>query len=194
MTSDLVWVAVFILAVTSITLLISQKWRVSFIALIVQYLAVFGLVALVWPLNLAIIKPVVGIMAGVMLSMAKPDQDILDQAYMGISGRVFRVLAAIAVMGLVWSLSQNIGNWLPGNPELHLGGLILIGSGLLHLGMTTRPLRVILALLTVLSGFEILYALVETSFLVNGLLAIANLALALVGAYLLASPEMEPGA
>ena len=34
----------------------------------------------------------------------------------------------------------------------------MISGGMLHLGMTTRPMRVIIGLLTVLSGFEILYA------------------------------------
>jgi hypothetical protein len=71
------------------------------------------------------------------------------------------------------------------------GGLILIGIGLLHLGLTAQPLRVVLGLLTVLSGFEILYAAVESATLVAGLLAGVNLGLALVGAYLLVSPGLE---
>jgi hypothetical protein len=49
----------------------------------------------------------------------------------------------------------------------------------------------VLGLLTVLSGFEILYAAVETATLVAGLLAAINLGLALVGAYLLAAPSLE---
>ena len=69
--------------------------------------------------------------------------------------------------------------------------MILIGIGLLHLGMTTHPMRVILGLLTVLSGFEILYASLEKLVLVAGLQAVITLGLALVGAYLLAVPRME---
>jgi hypothetical protein len=53
-------------------------------------------------------------------------------------------------------------------------------------------MRVIVGLLTVLSGFEIIYAAIESSVLVTGLLAGVNLGLALVGAYLLISPKMEP--
>jgi hypothetical protein len=48
-----------------------------------------------------------------------------------------------------------------------------------------------LGLLTVLSGFEILYSAVEVSALVTGLLAGVNLGLALVGAYLLLAPTLE---
>ncbi|MGE5375620.1 MAG: hypothetical protein ACM3XO_11245, partial [Bacteroidota bacterium] len=61
----------------------------------------------------------------------------------------------------------------------------LIGMGLLHLGITSYILRVVIGLMTVLSGFEILYAAVEGSILVAALLATINLGLALVGAYLL---------
>ena len=46
-------------------------------------------------------------------------------------------------------------------------------------------LRVILGLLTLLTGFEILYAAVENSILVTGLLAVTNLGLGIVGSYLL---------
>jgi hypothetical protein len=63
--------------------------------------------------------------------------------------------------------------------------------GLLQLGMTTHPLRVVLGLLTLLSGFEILYAAVEVSVLVTGLLALINLGMALVGSYLVNVESME---
>jgi hypothetical protein len=55
-------------------------------------------------------------------------------------------------------------------------------------------LRVILALLSVLGGFEILYAALEGSILVAALLAVVNLGLGLVGAFLLSAavPEEAP--
>jgi hypothetical protein len=71
------------------------------------------------------------------------------------------------------------------------GGLLLIGMGLLHLGITARVLRVAIGLLTVLSGFEIIYATVEGSVLVAGLLAVINLGLALVGSYLLIASNAQ---
>jgi hypothetical protein len=71
------------------------------------------------------------------------------------------------------------------------GSALLVTLGLLHLGLTTSILRVVLALLTVLSGFEILYAAVEGSILVAGLLSVVNLGLATVGAYLLVAAAGE---
>jgi hypothetical protein len=44
---------------------------------------------------------------------------------------------------------------------------------------------VTIGLLTVLCGFEILYASIENSILVAALLSVINLGLALVGAYLI---------
>jgi hypothetical protein len=66
--------------------------------------------------------------------------------------------------------------------------------GLLHLGVTNHILRVTIGLMTALSGFEILYATVENSVLVAGLLAIINLGLALAGSYLLIASNAEEGA
>ena len=63
--------------------------------------------------------------------------------------------------------------------------------GILHLGLTAQTWRTILGLLTVFSGFEILYATVETSILVTGFLAVVTLGISLIGAYLLVAPEME---
>jgi hypothetical protein len=69
-----------------------------------------------------------------------------------------------------------------------------MGLGMLHLGMTIQPFRVILGLLTVLSGFEALYAALESSILVAAMLATVNLGLALVGAYLLTARKAEESA
>jgi hypothetical protein len=72
-----------------------------------------------------------------------------------------------------------------------IGGILLTTMGLLQLGMTTQILRVILGLLTTLSGFEILYAAMEGSSLVAALLVVVNLGLGLVGAYLLTVASEE---
>jgi hypothetical protein len=65
------------------------------------------------------------------------------------------------------------------------GSLLLIGAGVVHLGVTSNLLRVTLGLLTILTGFEILYAAVESSILVAGLLSVTSLGLGIVGSYLL---------
>jgi hypothetical protein len=65
------------------------------------------------------------------------------------------------------------------------GSILLAGIGLLQLGTSTQIGRIILGLFTVLTGFEVLYAAVEGSILVAGMLSVVMLGLALVGAYLI---------
>jgi hypothetical protein len=90
----------------------------------------------------------------------------------------------------VASFAPNLLVWLPGiTLPVAYGGLFLVGMGLLQLGVTIQPLRVIIGLLTILCGFEILYASIENSVLVAALLSVINLGLALVGAYLITADD-----
>jgi hypothetical protein len=52
-------------------------------------------------------------------------------------------------------------------------------------------MRVIIGLLTIISGFEIIYAVVEFSALVAGLLAGVTMGLAFLGVYLLFQSSIE---
>ena len=189
----LVFPVVFLVSLTGIILLVSPDWRVSIAALAVQYFGVFVLVAMSWPLEMAIVKLVTGWMVCAVLALAKtgaPGRYIEEQGTIMIV--LFRLLAAGLVGLVVASTAPRILVWIPEiTIEQLLGGWVLIGLGLLHLGLTSSALRVTLGLLTVLAGFEILYAAVETSVLVAGLLAAVSLGLALAGAYLLVVPSLK---
>ena len=210
-------------ALTSLILLVSPDWRYSIIALAVQYVGVFVLVALVWPLEMAAAKLVTGWMAAAILVVAvtnllqewpfnvtgeapleqgelpeETPKPVPNAGYATVSfpsSRVFRLLAALLIVLAVLSIAPGLTQWVPGiSLEQAWGGLILIGIGLLQLGFTGHTFRTVLGLLTMLAGFEILYAVVEQSTLVEGLLAGVNLILALAGAYLLTAPSMEEAA
>jgi hypothetical protein len=189
--NNLATIPVILLGMTSVFLMISQNWRWSIIALALQYLGVFWLVVLVWPFSLAVVKLVAGWMAGAVLSASRPENDLIEDPESGRLNAVFRLIASALVIALILSIQPVISARLPLSPSALEGGLILIGIGLLHLGLTTRPLRVILGLLTVLSGFELVYAGLETSILMAGLLAAITLGLALGGAYLMSTETME---
>ncbi len=176
-------IPVLLVAASSLLVLASQNWRRSILALAVQYLGVFWLIALSWPVDQAIVKLVVGWVTGAVLGASQIPGTIMEGS--SRSSQIFRSLAAIFVFILVYTGYPFLSTWISARPEILIGGLILIGMGLLQLGMTTNALHVILGLLTVLSGFEIIYAAVETSVLVTGMLAMVTLGLALVGSYLL---------
>ena len=191
MSQYLVYLPVVFLAVTSIVLLMSQNWRLCVLALAVQYLAAFWLVALIWPVGLAAVKLVAGWMAGSLIGATQPESELLDDHFKDRAGRALRLIAALVILLVSYTLAPSVQEWIPGSPAIVWGGVLLIGMGVLQLGMTTLTLRVFFGLLTIVTGFEILYAVVEYSVLVTGILAFINLGLALVCAYLLASPTMQ---
>jgi len=187
--------AVGVLLVTSLIVLASRDWRWTIAALGVQYAAVFVLAAGVWRLELAVVKLVAGWMAAAILG-ASQDGSQLEAEQDRPSGGLFRVLTGGMVGLAVFSLAPDAVTLLESYlgvvdlPQV-AGGMLLIGMGLAMLGLNARPLRVALALLVLFSGFEILYALVERSTLVAGLLASVNLSLAAIGAYLHVVPNLE---
>jgi hypothetical protein len=182
---QLSFLAVIGIVISTLFLLLNQNWRWSILALAIQYLAVFALILPVWPLGLAAVKLVAGWMAGAVLGYSQPAPELVEDDYGGNNGFLFRFLVAVLVWVLVFTLAPQVVALVPLPSSLVMGAILLIGMGLVQLGMTTRPLRVLVGLLTVLSGFELLYAAVERSVLVAGLLALVTLGLALVGAYLL---------
>ena len=198
------YLALFTVVITSLGILISQSWRWSLVLLALQYLGVFILVALSWPFLLVLAKLIAGWMTVLVLWIAyaslsmpqgptnqQPDSADTSFERMQLSVRVFRLFAA-AILGLVFvSVAPIIKQWFPSVTVTQIiGSLVLIGIGLLQLGLTSDPFRVTLGLLTILMGFEILYAGMEISALVQGLLAGVTLGLGLIGAYLILSPTM----
>ena len=190
--------ALFLVGATSLILFMITDWRYGILILAIQYIGVFLLTLIQLPLTMAVVKLVAGWMAGAVLGMAMVSIPDLRQEMEGESGkrlvasRPFYLIAAMLVAMVVISLADFALAWFPDiQPEQALGGLFLIGMGLFKLGFTVQPLQATLGLLTALSGFEIIYATIETSALVVGLLAGITLGLALAGAYLLMAPHME---
>lgn len=72
----------------------------------------------------------------------------------------------------------------------------MLGLGLLQLGLSTGTLRVGLGLMTLLSGFEIAYIVVEPSLVVLALIGSVHIGFALVISYLMlgiGTPEESMG-
>lgn len=190
--------ALILVGTTSLILFMITDWRYGILILAIQYIGVFLLALIQLPLTMAVVKLVAGWMAGAVLGMAMVSIPALRQEMEGESGkrlvasRPFYLFAAMLVAMVVISLADFALEWFPDlQPEQTLGGLFLIGMGLFKLGFTIQPLQATLGLLTALSGFEIIYASIETSALVVGLLAGITLGLALAGAYLLMAPHLE---
>lgn len=186
--------AVILVSLTSIYILVTRDWRYCIAALEIQYVGVFILVLESWPVELAMVKLLTGCVAGIILMFAMISvSDPLIKSDPSIKfGLLFRLSSAALILLAIASLVRGSENWLSViNVPLRWGSLILISMGLLQLSLTSHPLRVTIGLLTALSGFEIIYAAIETSVLVTGLLSVVTLGLALVGAYLIVAPTMD---
>ena len=187
-------ISVGLVSLSSIGLLLNLDWRWSITILGIQYIGVFLLVSPAWGIELVATILVAGWMAGAVLgvTMSSVSAAQPQEIRTGISERIFRLIAAgLVALVLISAVPKSESWFVQINPASRWGGFILIGMGFLHLGLTNNPLRVTLGLLTILSGFEIIYAEIESSTLVAGLLAIINLGLALVCAYLLIAPALE---
>jgi hypothetical protein len=192
--ADTGFLAAGLAGIAGAVMLLARSWRLRVAGLALQYIAVFWLVAISWPLGLASIKLVVGWLAGAILGISRIDF-LARQERRWPTEWLFFGLVVLLVVAAVFSLAPGMLTWFPGSTPAQIwGGLLLIGMGLVHLGIASRGLRVVVSLLTILSGFEILYAIIERSTLVAGLLAAVTLGVALVGAYLLGSTpeELQP--
>ena len=189
------WIAAGFILATSTGLLLSRDWRLELGLLGLQYVGVFWLTNQHWPISMAAIKLVTGWMAIATLGMTRlnlKEEDNSEKFWP--QGWFFRLFAAGIVTIIVVTSAPRVEGIIPGiGLPVISGSLFLLGLGMLHLGMTAQPFRVILGLLTALSGFETLYAALESSVLVAAMLSVVNLGLALVGAYLLTARTPEPG-
>jgi hypothetical protein len=185
-----------LLAANSLALLFSRDWRRVLAALALQYLLAFVLITPSWPVDLAAVKLVAGWMATAILGLTLinlPEEPSEGEgrfprsaAFLTMVAGVVAVMVSGAAPALVdWSRQFNlIQAW---------GGLFLIGIGVMQVGLGSSVFRNLVGLLILLSGFEIIYAAVELSILVAGLLAMLTLGVAFIGSYLMQAPGAEPG-
>jgi hypothetical protein len=182
------WIAVGVIIFGAAALMVLRDWRWMLGILATLYLAAFILVFQHWPLGMSVVKLVTGWMATTALGMTRlglsaPDE---ERGPLLLEGSAFRLFGAAIAALIAVSAANRVNDLIPGiGLPVIIGGLALVGTGLFQLGMTFDVLRVAIGLLTILSGFEILYAAVESSILVAALLTGANLGLALAGSYLL---------
>ena len=167
-----------------------RQWLVNLIALAAQYLGMFLLLTLVRTPTLAAIKLIVGWMDTLVLyiTLASVGKFYTLKAPQRLSsGQIFRLLAGLFMIVFTIVFLPQIQSLflMEGNQPLLLAAVGTMLLGLLQVSMISEPFYIILGLLTFLSGFELLYAALEISLLLEALFAGINLGLALVGAYFL---------
>jgi hypothetical protein len=181
--------AVFIIVLVNIILINLNQWRWMSIAWVFQVFAIFWLTTLSWSISQSAVKLIGGWIAIAIVSATRPEV-ILEKDNEAIEvGFGFQFLSVGMTWLLAFSISPAIQSIIPASIEIIWGSVLLIAGGLLQIGLSRNIVRTILGLLTFLGGFEVLYASVESSVLVSGLLAILNISLAWLVFYFLSTSE-----
>lgn len=182
-----------LLAIVGLAQLLTRDWRWRLGYLSAIYLLAFVLITASWPLELAAVKLVSGWMATAVLGLTQLNRPQSEEHDDFPQSSLFLSMAAGLVIVLASGAAPAMVAWARQfDPGVVWGGLFLIGMGLLHVGLSSNVFNNGLGLLILLAGFEILYAGVETSILVAGLLALLTLGISLVSAFLMQAGGEEP--
>ena len=177
--------------------LVRRQWTLNNFALGLQYICIFLLILEVRSTFLAGIKLIVGLMVSLMLYLTLKSSGLIESTLLRrhvTSAEIFRgtialLLALISFLAAP-ALQQSA---FPQSSQLLLtASLGLILFGLFQMGTITEPLYLVIGLLTFLSGFELLYASLEFSRLLEALLTAVNLSLALIGSFFIVK-DVESG-
>ena len=178
--------------------ILTTRRRVVILALLVQFAGTAVLLSAI-PLALALAYAAVGLSVTAILAVT-PQPEVNEEATepSGVpSGLVFRTVSVLLVSLAAGALGMQVLGGTQGiAPGQSLGGGLLFGLGLLHIGLSEEPLHVGAGLVAVLGGFQIGYASVEPSVALHALLIAMPVLIAVVGAYLSlltpAAPERRP--
>ena len=80
-------------------------------------------------------------MAGSLIGATQPEAELLEDHFKSWAGRALRLIAALVILLVSYTLVPAVQEWIPGNAAILWGGVLLIGMGVLQLGMTTLTLR-----------------------------------------------------
>ena len=184
-------IPLLLVAATATALVVVERPGIQIGILAIQYSSVAWLTSLALPPQVAAVKLVAGLIACGILALTVAKSRPAAESASGIAGRAFRAIAGILIMAAALGIGQS--NWMrvPDiRPEAIMAAAILISMGLLQLGLFRNPLRVSIGIITLLSGFEIAYSVIEPALAILALLASVHIGLAIVVSYL--SLEAEP--
>jgi hypothetical protein len=176
------WVPIALVAITAVALILVERPGIQITILAVQYASVAWLSSLALPPQVAAVKVVAGMFTCGVLALTVAGSRAPTKSDSGIA---FRGIASILIMGAAIGIGQTDWMRIPDiRPEAVMAAAVLMSMGLLQLGLFRTPLRVTIGLITLLSGFEIAYSVIEPALAILALLASVHIGLAMVVSYL----------
>lgn len=206
------------LFLTAATIFVTSNWRLSLGALMVQYFLLGVTLSRFLQAELSIVRVLVGILVVPILYLTArqiheaqdPEQTTRrgfhflglsvgwDAGPLGLPVRLFvLLLVALAYVRFLPNYQALLSDLVVGGPALPsdviMISLWLVSVGLAGLALSGDALRVAPALLTVLAGFEVVYAGLQTDPAVVGLFGALTLLTALAFSYLAAVQGLARG-
>jgi hypothetical protein len=198
------------LLVTSAVLVLTNGWRLSIVTLGVQYLLAATVLAQTADGQVVVAKALVGLLIVGSLTVtgrtvnfgrrsaaeaeALPPRLAALRALEFPTNFPFRLIAVLLVAVAVWYMVTEGNYTFPGVPvSISLAGYLLMALGLLNLGLTEEPMNAGMGLLTLMTGFDVIYASVEPSRAVVALVAAMHFGVTLGVSYLAVLRYAEAG-
>jgi len=201
--------AALTIAATAGVVFVIRDWRYSLLALAIQYLVAGFLFVDVLVPHLAFTKVLVGIFLCIILYISarqvnwgqlpvdvsedevvntQEDRMLRLGPYRTSTEIPFRIFLLLMIVLATWSFAQTRAYQLPSVPDYFNIAIYVLGAlGLFTVSLTSEPLKAGMGMLMFFSGFELFYAGIDQSLAVLAFLAVANVCLALVTAYLMAA-------
>jgi hypothetical protein len=187
------------LLITAGILVVNRDWRLSVIALTVQYFFVVLLLTRQIYLEVAAVKGLIGWLICMVFYLTERRAGTLGRPaegeeatpakrwhrWMMSAQASFHLLAVLLIAVAAYVAALRIP--LPETEvprDITLACYLLAGLGVLLIGIGESPMQVGFGLLTFLSGFDLFYVALEPSLAVAGLLGGVSFLIALAAAYL----------
>jgi len=194
---------------TALIITLTSDWRVSLSALTIQYVLVGLALTQSIRIEAALVKVLVGVLVVLILFLSaqrirhrrsgtpqtRTEREIEEEgpSFLGLHigwlhgplGFPMRVLAVLLVTLAIVRLFQSYSLTIV-SMDVALVACWLGGMGMLGLVLSGDPVRVAAAVLTILTGFDLVYARLEPSLAVVGFFGAFSLLAALAFAYLTA--------
>ena len=181
----LILVSVIILSIT--TLLISNSSQTVLIFLGILYLCSFLMLLQVWPLGLAFVQLLAGLLTVIVINsfcsqftwQIKTPRIAMD------------ILMVIFVSVITFAFAPQLSIYLTESSQFLIIGFFMFVIGLLQAGTSQNTFQIFISLFIFTLGFLILYAPLEGSALVTALISVIQVALAFVGSRMVAKNKEE---
>jgi len=175
----------------SVFILISSNWRWMVAGLAIQYLISFILIVQIWPLALVSVKLISGWMGVVLLGVSLISFEYHGESEKPVSERLFACISLFLFWMVITATISRLNEWLPISYTNLYIGLTMMASGLLQTSHKIDIVGILIGLLSILIGFDIIYSSLEGSALVTAFYGLINIALCLLGVFILNTTYKE---